>query len=113
MARLYGEVSPDGIEHYPVVAEKLARMHLVEPTLTPNDLARIRCRTLVMCGDDDQMPIEHTAALYRALPHAELAVLPGTSHGLLVEKAELCNRIILDFLSGEPVETLAPLRRRT
>ena len=42
----------------------------------------------------------------------ELAVVPGTSHGLLVEKPELCDRIILDFLEGEAVATLAPIRRR-
>jgi len=30
----YGEVSPDGPEHFPVVAAKLHRMHLDEPTLT-------------------------------------------------------------------------------
>jgi pimeloyl-ACP methyl ester carboxylesterase len=110
---LYGDVSPDGVGHYPVVVEKLARMHLVEPTLTPADLARISCRTLVMFGDDDEVPLEHAVALYRALPNAELAILPGTSHGLLVEKAALCNSMIVDFLANEAVETLAPVRRAT
>jgi pimeloyl-ACP methyl ester carboxylesterase len=42
----------------------------------------------------------------------ELAVVPGTSHGLLVEKPELCDRIILDFLEGEALASLAPIRRR-
>jgi len=111
MRDLYGEVSPDGVGHYPVVVEKLARMHLIEPTLTPDDLAKISCRTLVMFGDDDEVPLEHAVALYRALPNAELAIVPGTSHGLLVEKAALCNSMIVDFLANEPVETLAPIRR--
>ena len=31
MADAYGEVSPDGIEHFPVVVEKMAKLHLVEP----------------------------------------------------------------------------------
>ncbi|HKS16399.1 MAG TPA: alpha/beta hydrolase, partial [Planctomycetota bacterium] len=34
LADSYGEVSPDGAAHYPVVVEKLARMHLAEPTLS-------------------------------------------------------------------------------
>ena len=110
---LYGEVSPDGVGHYPVIVEKLARMHLLEPTLTPGDLAKISCRTLLMFGDDDEVPLEHAGALYRALPNAELAILPGTSHGLLVEKAALCNSMIVDFLANEAVETLAPIRRAT
>ncbi len=109
---LYGEVSPDGIGHYPVVVEKLACMHLLEPTLTDDDLAKIACRTLVMFGDDDEVPVEHAVALYRALPNAELAIVPGTSHGLLVEKAALCNSMIVDFLANEPVKTLPDSARR-
>ena len=33
----------------------------------------------------------------------ELAVVPGTSHGLLVEKPDLCNLIITEFLTKDPV----------
>jgi hypothetical protein len=33
------------------------------------------------------------------------------SHGLLVEKPEVCNRAILDFLTTDPVPTMAPIRR--
>ncbi len=113
MAASYGEVSPDGIDHYSVVVDKLAHMHLTEPALTTADLAGIGCRTLVMMGDDDEVRLEHSAILYRGLPQAELAVVPGTSHGLLVEKPDLCNKIISDFLSAKPVPTLAPIRRAT
>ncbi len=111
MAASYGKVSPDGVEHFPVVVEKLARMHLAEPALMAGDLSTITSRTLVMMGDDDEVKLEHVLALYRGLPNAELAIVPGTSHGVLVEKAALCNAIILDFLSNEPIPTLAPIRR--
>jgi pimeloyl-ACP methyl ester carboxylesterase len=50
-------------------------------------------------------------ALYRALPDGELMVAPGTSHGLLVEKPELCNTVIVEFLTTDSVETVAPIRR--
>jgi pimeloyl-ACP methyl ester carboxylesterase len=108
---MYAEVSPDGPDHYAVVAEKLAAMHLVSPALTPEDLARISARTLFMVGDDDEVTLEHAIATYRAIPNAELAVVPGTSHGLLVEKPDLVNAMLLDFLTQEPVATLAPIRR--
>jgi pimeloyl-ACP methyl ester carboxylesterase len=108
----YADLSPDGAAHYPVVVEKLAHMHQIEPTLTADDLGAIRCRALVMLGDDDEVRLEHAIALYRAMPDAELAVIPGTSHGLLVEKADACNKIIVDFLTSDPVPTLAPIRRR-
>ena len=45
------------------------------------------------------MPLEHTLALYDGLADAQLAVVPGTGHGLLAEKPELCNAIVVDFLT--------------
>ena len=111
LATAYAEVSPDGGGHFPVVVAKLARMHVEEPTLSPSDLGRVISRSLVMMGDDDEVSLEHAVALYRGLADAELAVVPGTSHGLLEEKPELCNRIIVDFLTTEPVPTMAPIRR--
>lgn len=107
----YASVSPDGPEHAPAVARKLARLHATEPALGPDDLATVSIRTLVMVGDDDEVPVVHAYAMYAALPVAELCVVPGTSHGLLVEKVELCNAILLDFLSNQPVATYAPIRR--
>ena len=112
LARLYAEVSPDGAEHYPVIVDKLAQMHIREPTLTAEDLNAVTNRTLVMVGDDDEVTLEHAVAMYRGLPDAELMVVPGTSHGLLVEKPGLCNRVIVDFLSNDPVPTMAPICRK-
>jgi pimeloyl-ACP methyl ester carboxylesterase len=77
----YGEVSPDGQEHFRVVQEKLDEMHAGGPTLTEDDLKGIRCRTLVLVGDDDEMTLEHAVDFYRALPDGELAMIPGSSHG--------------------------------
>ena len=57
-------------------------MHTSGPTLTTDDLKAIRCRTLVMLGDDDEVTLEHAIDLYRALPDGELAIIPGASHGL-------------------------------
>jgi pimeloyl-ACP methyl ester carboxylesterase len=111
LERLYGEVSPDGPEHYPAVVAKLAQMHTEGPTLTTADLSQIGNRTLVMLGDDDEVRFEHAIELYRTLPDGELAVIPGTSHGLLVEKPALCNAVIIDFLTEDPVPTMAPIRR--
>jgi hypothetical protein len=36
---------------------------------------------------------------------------PGTSHGLLVEKPDLWNLLITQFLTRDPVPTFAPIRR--
>jgi len=98
LADWYGEVSPDGREHWDVVAKKLYEMHRFEPALTPADLATIANPALIMVGDDDEIRIEHTVAMHRGLADAQLAVVPGASHGLLVEKPALCNAMILEFL---------------
>jgi len=111
LAGLYAEVSPDGAEHYAVMVAKLAEMHVREPTLIAWDLRAVRSRTLVMVGDDDEVTLEHAVAMYRGIPNAELMVVPGASHGLLVEKPDLCNGVILEFLTTDPVPTLAPIRR--
>jgi pimeloyl-ACP methyl ester carboxylesterase len=111
LARGYAELSPDGPEHFPVVNAKLARMNWEEPTLTTSDLSGVTSRTLVMVGDDDEVTLEHAIAMYRGIPDAELAVVPGTSHGLLHEKPALCNGILVDFLTTDPVPTFAPIRR--
>jgi pimeloyl-ACP methyl ester carboxylesterase len=64
-----------------------------------------------LVGDDDEVTLEHAIAMYRAIPDAELAVVPGTSHELLHEKPALCNELIVGFLTTDPVPTLAPVRR--
>lgn len=107
----YAAVSPDGREHFPVVVAKIARMIAEEPDLTEEDLRRVAVRTLVMVGDDDAIVPEHTLSLFRSIPDAELAVVPGTSHVLTVEKPALVNALLLDFLTHDPVPTLMPIRR--
>jgi pimeloyl-ACP methyl ester carboxylesterase len=97
-----GEVAPDGTERFDAVVAKLDRMHREEPTLAPTDLVGYPGRALVMVGDGDwEIPIAHTLALRDGLPDAQLAVVPGTGHGLFAEKPELCNRIVIEFLTEE------------
>jgi pimeloyl-ACP methyl ester carboxylesterase len=107
----YAELSSDGPDHFAVVSAKMTRMNWEEPTLADSDLSKVTSRTLVMLGDDDEVTLEHATAMYRGLPDAEFAVVPGTSHGLLHEKPVLCNTIIVDFLTTDPVPTIAPVRR--
>jgi pimeloyl-ACP methyl ester carboxylesterase len=107
----YGEVTPDGKEHFRVVAAKIGEMAAVEPNLQASELAKVKARTLVMFSDDDLMTPTHAVEMYEALPNAELAIVPGTSHFLMQEKPQLVNRLVLDFLTNEPVQTVAPIRR--
>ena len=111
LREMYAAVTPDGAGHWPVVVGKLAAMFAAQPTLTTDDLARITAPTLVLVGDDDMMTLEHTIALYRAIPDAELSVIPRTSHAVPLEKPAQVNALVLDFLGNDPVETMLPVRR--
>jgi pimeloyl-ACP methyl ester carboxylesterase len=96
----HGAVSPDGPHSFVALNAKLDRMHETEPTLTVDDLAGYSGPSLVVVGDDEhEIPIEHTLALRAGLPRSSLAIVPGTGHGLLMEKPDLCGRIIVDFLT--------------
>ncbi|QIS22074.1 alpha/beta fold hydrolase [Nocardia terpenica] len=102
--------SPDGPDHFPVVYDKLVRMWREEPNIDVGDLARIQAPTLLMQGDEDGVTVEHSVAMSRAIPDAQLAVIPGSSHVVPLEKPGLVNRMILDFLADDQPTKLFALR---
>ena len=106
MRQAYDAFSPDGPQHFPVVFEKLIAVWKTEPHHPLADLERVAAPTLVLVGDDDDITVEHAAAMQRAIPDAQLAVVPGTDHGLMFEKPELVNRLLLDFLANEQARKL-------
>jgi pimeloyl-ACP methyl ester carboxylesterase len=98
--------------HWPVFFTKTMAMWREQPTLTVEDIARIPVPTLVLAGDDEPIRLDHTAALYEALPEGQLAIVPGTSHVLTLEKPDLVNRLLLEFLAETgPPATMVPIRR--
>jgi pimeloyl-ACP methyl ester carboxylesterase len=108
----YTLVSPDAPH---TLLEKISRMFKIwehEPDISKKDLSEIQCPVLVVSGDDDVITLAHTQELYEALALGQLAVLPGTSHGLVKEKPELFNAIMMQFLEdlSYPI-TIAPVRR--
>lgn len=49
-------------------------------------LQRIDAPALVLNGDRDVIRTEHAVEIYRLLPHAQLAILPGTDHMQMAER---------------------------
>ena len=108
----YVERSPDGEEHFEAHLSKAMTMIETEPTLTADDLRTIPTPTLVLVGDDDLITLAHTTELYESLPAGQLAVVPGTSHVLPMERPDETARIILHFLQADlPPATFMPVRR--
>ncbi len=67
--------------------------------LTPF-LPWIQAPTLIVAGERDVMfPLEHSQALAAAIPHARLEIVPGGSHGLVIEQPEKTVEILRAFLA--------------
>jgi pimeloyl-ACP methyl ester carboxylesterase len=67
---------------------------------TPDEFAQVVAPALVLLGDHDQfITVEEAGEMYRLLPNAELAVVPGANHGaFLSAKVALFQPLMLDFL---------------
>lgn len=91
---------------------KLKKMWLTEPNYTLQQLSTIRAPTLIAAGDRDVMELEHLTAMYRAIPRAELAIIPGATHFVLWEKAELAAEIFKNFLLPAAPEKSAEKKSR-
>ncbi|MFQ6112211.1 MAG: alpha/beta fold hydrolase [Nitrospinota bacterium] len=64
-------------------------------------LGKIKCPTLVMVGSEDRItPPAASEALTRAIPDAQLVVLPGASHRFMWEIPEAFNQRVLSFLDS-------------
>lgn len=112
MKQSYGEVSPDGVEHYATVMSKMYEMHQNEPALTDDELRTFDNQCLVIAADDDEVKLEHAIKWYRSLRNGELCIMPGTSHGMFAEKPELFSRVLIDFYNSSPIQTFAPRLRK-
>jgi pimeloyl-ACP methyl ester carboxylesterase len=82
-----------------------------EPHIPVDALAGITAPTLVLVGDDDMVTLEHSIALYRAIPDPSWPSF-RTSHAAMMRSPHIVNRLVLDFLTNEPVPTMMALRRR-
>ena len=108
----YAITSPDAPHTLDEKIRKMSAIWKVEPDIAQSDLATIECPVLVIAGDDDVVRHEHTIDLFEKLALGRLAIVPGTSHGLVKEKPAIVQALIEDFLGdlSYPV-TRMPIKR--
>jgi pimeloyl-ACP methyl ester carboxylesterase len=61
-------------------------------------MAAIDVPVLVVCGDEDELCLEPSLLIKRAVPKAGLAIVPRTGHAVNLEEPLLFNRLLEDFL---------------
>lgn len=86
--------TPDGKK-----MSKMVDLMANQPNIAPKDLGKITAPTLVLSGDQDLIRLEHTVAIFNALPNAELAVFPNSTHAVPVDDPELFNATVERFLA--------------
>jgi len=94
----FNALSPNGSEYWPTMLSKLKNMWLNSPILTPLELNKISCPTLVIAGDRDMIKIEHTVSLYKSIPDASLFIVPSTSHGAMEKNPDIVKPVVSKFL---------------
>ena len=64
------------------------------------DLRKITVSALVIHGDDDQIVLIGHSGMLSAeiIPHAELKIYPGASHGLAATYQDQLNQDLLEFI---------------
>ena len=72
-----------------------------EPRIDPGELGRLRVRTLVIAGQKDMIKQSHTELIYKSLPDARLAIIPG-DHFIAGKNPEAFNRTVEKFLNENP-----------
>ena len=96
----YEELSPHP-EKWPQLMEGLRAMWRREPNFTNEKLANIKAPTMISDGEYDEIiKPEHTRYMATAIPGAQLAIEPNTSHFAMLQNPAQFNKILLDFLTA-------------
>ena len=73
-------------------------MWVVEPSFTREEMQSIQASTLIIVGDSDIVTPEHAVEMFRAIPSAQLCVVPHAGHGVMPKET------ILMFLKEAPID---------
>jgi pimeloyl-ACP methyl ester carboxylesterase len=91
----FRKVAPDP-DSWPTLWQKTAAIHW--NGFSHAELASVRVPILLMVGDRDFVRLEHVVETYRAIPGAELAVIPDAGHFALYSEPHRVIPIVQHFL---------------
>jgi pimeloyl-ACP methyl ester carboxylesterase len=96
-------------EAFPTLVAKLVQLDATPFSWPPEAARAIRAPTMIVIGDSDGTRPEHAVAMFRlrgggvfgdldGLPAARLAILPGTTHVGMLDRAEWLVSMVSEFL---------------
>lgn len=99
-------------QDWPQLFAKVNQLDRTVQDWPPQAIQAITVPTLLIIGDSDLVRPEHTVELFRllgggvpgdltGLPRSQLAILPGTTHVTLVDRAEWLVSMITQFLDAQ------------
>jgi pimeloyl-ACP methyl ester carboxylesterase len=95
----YQRISPTPTE-YPAFNQAIHQMWDSEPHYTRGELQAITTPTAIADGEyDEAIKRSHTEEMARLIPHAQLIILPQTSHFAMLQNPSRFNQAVLDFLT--------------
>jgi pimeloyl-ACP methyl ester carboxylesterase len=106
----YDRVAPNP-DAFPTLVEKMKQLDGQPFAWPPDEIRAISAPTMVVIGDSDGTTPEHAVELFRlrgggvfgdlaGLPSARLAILPGTTHVGLIDRADWLVPMIAEFLDA-------------
>ncbi|MFL6225014.1 MAG: alpha/beta fold hydrolase [Actinomycetes bacterium] len=107
----YARVAPNPGD-WPKLIEKIGQMEHDVPQWSADDVRGITAPTMLITGDSDIVRPEHSVEIFRllgggvigdlaGLPRSRLAILPGTTHITLVQRADWLSSMVGEFLDAE------------
>jgi len=91
------------MDHFKSFRQAVSEMMSTQPNYRAADLREIRVPVAIVHSEDEEfIRREHAEYLAQTLPLAELHVLPGVSHFAPLQRAEVFNSVLLEFLGAMP-----------
>jgi pimeloyl-ACP methyl ester carboxylesterase len=90
-----------GRQDVSLMTRKRILLMLNHPNLPFSGLGKIKCPTMIVAGDQDEIRIAHTVKIFESIPGAQLFIVPKTSHYVLSENPKVFNEAALLFLKNQ------------
>ncbi|MBB6130528.1 alpha/beta fold hydrolase [Mucilaginibacter lappiensis] len=78
---------------------KIFLLDWFQPNIKLSALKTIKCPSLIIGGDHDLIPTEHTVLIAQNIPNAYLWIVPNSGHGTLIEHKDEFNKKVDEFFS--------------